>query len=193
MRRDFDGAREQIERARSLLSEYGYHSALTRDWVLATTEVELLAGNPAAVEGVVRAACSELERAGDTAWLATQTAALGEIVYELDRTAEALELSAAAMVTASPGDLPAEVAWRLVRAKALARTGRTGEAEPLVQEALALLEPTDQLNARAKAYLALAELRRCEGRADAEASAFGDARALLTAKGNEALLRHIAS
>jgi DNA-binding SARP family transcriptional activator len=193
MRGDFDGGREQIERARSLLSEFGYHSALTRDWLLAATEVELLAGNPGSVEGVLRAACSELARAGDTAWLATQTAALGEIVYELDRTDEALELSAAAMVTASHGDLPAGVAWRLVRAKALARAGRAGEGEPLVQEALALLEPTDALNARAKAYLALAEVRRYEGQADAEASALAEARALLTTKGNEALLRRIAS
>jgi len=191
MRGDFAGGRDQIEQARSLLVEFGYHSALTRDWVLATTDVELLAGDPASVEGVVRDACGELGRSGDLAWLATQTAALAEIVYELERIDEALELSAAAMVIAAPGDLPAQVAWRLVRAKALARAGRASEAEPLVQEAFALLEPTDELNARAKAYLALAEVRRCEGRTDAEASALADARALLTAKGNEALLQRI--
>jgi len=77
------------------------------------------------------------------------------------------------------------------KAEKAGHIGDRREAEPLVQEAFALLEPTDELNARAKAYLALAEVRRCEGRTDAEASALADARALLTAKGNEALLQRI--
>jgi ATP/maltotriose-dependent transcriptional regulator MalT len=179
----FEPARARLRDARRLLTELGHGAALVRDWVLAATDVELLAGEPEAAESLLREACDELDRAGDSAWLATLTAVLAEAVYAQGRFPEALALSQTALELATRGDLAAELGWRCARAKALARAGEVAEGETLAREALALLAGTDVPGERAKALLALAEVLRIDGRgADADAAA-AEAAALLARKG----------
>jgi tetratricopeptide (TPR) repeat protein len=190
MRGDFAAARAQLHHVRRHFEEFG-RMVLSRDFLLAFTDVETLGGSPAAVEPALREACLQLEEDGDTAWLATQTAALAEVKYGMGRYGEALELSAKAMEAAHPGDVPAQVAWQRVRAKALARDGRANEGEPLAREAFALLEATDELNARALTLLALAEVLELDGRKGESESACAEARELLVRKGNVALLRRL--
>jgi tetratricopeptide (TPR) repeat protein len=190
MRGDFVVAQRQLDRVRAFFEEFA-RMVLTRDFLLALTEVESLAGGGEGLESALRDACIQLERERDTAWLATQTAALAEVVYQAGRHEEALELSQKAMAAAHPGDVPAQVAWRRIRAKALARQGIADEGEALAREALAVLEPTDELNERASTLLALAEVLDLDGRKAESEGALAAAEELLERKGNTALLRRI--
>ena len=65
---------------------------------------------------------------------------------------------------AASDDIGAQFAWRAVRAKALAREGRSTEAKALAREAVALADRTDALNKRAAVLLSLAEVLRAERR-----------------------------
>lgn len=168
-------------------------SGLPRDVANATFEGESLAGDIEHAERILREACAILECEGDTAWLATQTAALAELVGDAGRHGEALALSARAMKLRQEGDLPAEVAWRRARAKAMANLGGVAEAEVLAREALHLLEPTDELTEQARSHLTLAEVLRLADREAEAADETDAARRLLAAKGNVALLERVGS
>jgi tetratricopeptide (TPR) repeat protein len=95
----------------------------------------------------------------------------------------ALELAALAASRAAPADTATQVAWRTGRARALARLGRTAEADRVAREAVSLAEQTDSVDLRANALLYLAEVLEAADR-PVEAASFG-ARAtrLLTRKG----------
>lgn len=77
LRGETDVARERLKRAASLHEEYGHLVALPTVWGRAAGWVELLAGDATAAESILRGACEQLRRSGNTVWLATQTASLG--------------------------------------------------------------------------------------------------------------------
>src|SRR5206468_3604004 len=85
MRGGFGAARESIQRARDIFEELGHRAGLLTDWVLAASEVEMLAGAAQAGEALLRAACESSELAENKAWLATLRALLAEAVYEQGR------------------------------------------------------------------------------------------------------------
>ena len=71
----------------------------------------------------------------------------------------------------APDDIATHVGWRTSRALALARLGRTDEADATAQQAVRMAEQTDSTELRVGALLAIAEVRKGAGRAN-EATPF---------------------
>jgi hypothetical protein len=80
--------------------------------------------------------------------------------------------------------MDAQVGWRRVRAKVLARRGVVEEADRLVHEAMALAARTDYLDLRAQTTADLAEVHRLSNRPQASAAACAEAIRLYEQKGN---------
>ena len=74
--------------------------------------------------------------------------------------------SGVAEASTALNDVDAQLSWRAVRAKLLARGGDIAGAETLAHEAVALAEVTDVLNHRGKVRLDLAEVLRLAGRTE---------------------------
>ena len=109
---------------------------------------------------------------------------LGRTIVERDGPLdEALEMCDRSRELASDGDIATQALWRSVRGRILARTGALVEAEGLVREALAILEPTDAPVLRSEAYVDLGEVLVAAGRIEEARAAYEAARALAEEKG----------
>jgi len=183
----FDAARSHLEEARLGRSEFSDRGTIVTSWTALAGEVELLAGNPARSEQLLAASCAVLRAGGDPEWLATNTAFLAEAVYEQERNAEALALSAESLSIAPKGHLTSRAVALRVQARALARAGRTREARALAAEMIELLEATDALNERAAAFAAAAEVHALAGDAAPAEESWQKAIELFEQKGNVVL------
>jgi tetratricopeptide (TPR) repeat protein len=83
-----------------------------------------------------------------------------------------------------PEDADAQVGWRRVRAKLLARRGDVDEAERLGREAVTIASGTDFLYLRASALADLAEVLRLAGKAQESTDAAKEAIRFWEQKGN---------
>ena len=92
-----------------------------------------------------------------------------------------------------PEDVDAQVGWRRVRAKLLARNAEVEEAERLAHEAMTLVTSTDDLNLRAQTAADLAEVLRIADRPKAAAAAYEQAIRLFEKKGNIVAARRLHS
>ncbi|MEA2418727.1 MAG: hypothetical protein QOE60_933, partial [Thermoleophilaceae bacterium] len=183
---NFEQARELVESGDAILGEIGgLHSAVTQQEAM----VELLAGDLPAAEGRLRRGYDALEAMGEKALLATTAAMLAQALYSQGRHDEAAELSGVSEESAADEDVSAQVGWRSVRAKLLARDDRHEQAHALATEAVELAERTDLLTLRAEAYLDLAEVLAAGGRPDAAGAARETALALYRQKGDVASAR----
>ena len=185
MEGDFDGAREMLARA-ATLAEGGHEVERHSHLLTAAGRIELLAGEPAAAERAIRPACERLERIGELGYLASATPLLLDALYRQGRDDEALQLTERwhpDRLTV-PEDVDAQVGWRSVRAKLLARRGELADAEKLAREAVAQVASTDDIQLRAEALTALAEVLRVAQRHDEAEIALGEALALYEQKGN---------
>jgi class 3 adenylate cyclase/tetratricopeptide (TPR) repeat protein len=183
MRGRFDAARDFIAQAKALASELGDRVALAavmRD----SAFVLMLAGDPVAAEAEVRAGYEILERISDFGHLSSFAPALGETVYAQGRYDEAFHLSEVGERLTIEGDADANVRWRQLRAKTLARRGRFDEAEALAVEAVRLIAATDYLELHADTVMSLSEVLRLADRQSDAASAVREALELYRRKGN---------
>jgi hypothetical protein len=89
-----------------------------------------------------------------------------------------------AQKTGAPDDISTQAGWRLVAAMAAADEGAQREAETLIAEAVALIEPTDFLELRADVYEARAHVEAKAGRPEAWNAALLQALADHESKGN---------
>jgi len=184
MRGDAAESRSRLSIARSLHVEFGFGGGLIRDLPLITAEVDVLAGDDAAAEAILRDTLARLEQEGDRAWSSTVGARLAEVLVDVGRDEEALALCRRAAELASPEDTRAQASRRRAQARALTDVR---EAEALGRQAIALLDGTDEVNEQARAYAALADVLRRAGRAAEAAAARSASAGLLAAKGNHAL------
>ncbi len=197
MQEQFDLAREVIAQAGALAVDHGL-DVLEARAASSAAYVELLAGDARAAELHARAACDLLESAGELGYLASATPSLIGSLIEQGRDEEALGLTERwrpERLTV-PEDVDAQVGWRLVRAKLLARRGDGAEAETLARDALVLVAPTDYLDLRALALADLGAVLRIAGRRDEADAGIREAVALYEQKGNiaaAARLRNLAS
>jgi tetratricopeptide (TPR) repeat protein len=183
MRGRFEAARELITRAKTLTDDLGDlvgMAAVQRH----SAAIEMLAGDPQAAETALRPACEMLERISDWGHLSSHLPDLGDTVYSQGRYEEALELSLKAERITIEGDVDAEIRWRQLRARSLARMGRHDEALALASEAVRSAADTDYLDLHAKARLALAEVLIQAGRVLEATSALNEALDLQRRKGN---------
>jgi DNA-binding SARP family transcriptional activator/tetratricopeptide (TPR) repeat protein len=183
MQGGLDEARALVELDRSILAELGlrYQEAAAAE---AYGLVELLGGDPARAEQLVRSGHDQLVGMGDTGALPTVGALLAETLIELERYDEALRVADDARRQSDEHDLGAQVQWRCAHAKALAWRGRDKRALKTVGEALVLAGRTDFVNLQADASVALAEVHRLGGRAADSVAALTRAVELYKLKGN---------
>jgi predicted ATPase/class 3 adenylate cyclase len=179
----FDEARASCGHSRAIAEEFGLNAWLAA-LPLYTGPIELLAGDPAAAERELRGGYEALIEMGDLGRLSTEAAFLAQALFAQGRHEEAEYFTGVSEGAATPDDAFSQIAWRGVRAKALARRGEAAQAELLAREAVALAEQTDGLTLHGDALLDLAEVLLARGRpTDADAAA-ERALSLYEGKGN---------
>ncbi len=181
---DFEQARATIESARSIYEQLGQTFAATAWGGASSAAIEVLANNPTAAETALREACEACRRANATAFLASYSGKLADVLYLVGRLEEAEEWSSRSRELAMPDDRDAQAWWRTVTSKLVARRGDVHAAAELAAEALAVVEQTDALNLHAKVSLDYAEVLRAGGRRAEAAHAVADAVRLYELKGN---------
>ncbi|MGB2875579.1 MAG: adenylate/guanylate cyclase domain-containing protein [Gaiellaceae bacterium] len=188
MQARFKTARDVVSRAGTLARDHGLEVLLVSHVATSAGFVELLAGDAAASERVLRPACERLEAVGELGFLASAVPKLADALLAQGRDEEALQLTERwrpERLTV-PEDADAHVGWRRVRANLLARRGDFEEAERLAREATAIAGRTDYLDLRAQAAADLAEVLRLADRPKESASALEEAIRLYEEKGNVA-------
>jgi tetratricopeptide (TPR) repeat protein len=163
-----DAARRMIAASRAMVEELGLAQQLLESDVFAGL-IELLEGDAETAEVPLRRAYEGLRERGLGIDAARAAALLGRALLAQGRAAEAEELSHESEALGGD-DLKAAIAWRGVRAEALALRGESEEAVELARAAVAIASATDALLDHADARLALATALRAAGRiADADA------------------------
>jgi len=186
---DFERARELAGRGRAILDDLGTN-VLAASTV--SSEIEMLAGDPAAAERDLRRDFDALTELGETYLRSTVAGDLAQAVYVQGRYDEALDLAAVAEELASADDVISQVFWRSVRAKVLAHRGRADEALPLAEQAVDLIRGTDSPVTLARTLVDLAEVQSLGDRSEAAHDALSEAAALLERKENVVAARRVA-
>ena len=156
-----DAARRMIASSRRMVEELGIMQRLLEADVFAGL-IELLDGDAVAAERCLRGAYEGLRQQGLGTDAGRAAALLGRALLAQDRAAEAEALSRESEALAGD-DLKAAIAWRGVRAEALARRGEHSEAITLARAAVEIAAATDALLDHADARLALAAVLRAAG------------------------------
>jgi tetratricopeptide (TPR) repeat protein len=180
----FDEARTVLAEARAELADRGGGIPLAMATGLTSTEVELLAGDPAAAAAFGEEGCRLFDELGERSFLSTAAGNLAQALYALDRLDEADDWAGRAAELGASDDAITQMLWRQVRAKVLARRGEHGEAERLAREAVATAEETDMLDAQGAVYADLAEVVLLAGRSKDAAEALEQAVERYERKGN---------
>jgi class 3 adenylate cyclase/tetratricopeptide (TPR) repeat protein len=178
---EFQEARNLILRAARLRDELG-GNLVAPVTSLYSSQVEVLAGDPAAAERDLRRDYEKLTRMGERYVLPLVGALLAQAVWALGRDDEAAELAAEAAAAADEQDVETQALLRSVEAKLLARRREAEEALRLAREAVDLLSQTDSPITQATALLDFAEVAEAVGAAEAARQALGEALALLESK-----------
>jgi len=159
-----EAAHRMIASSKKIVEELGILPRLLEADVFAG-RVELLEGDAAAAEQRLRSAYEGLRDHGLRIDAAQAAALLGRALLAQGRAAEAETLSHESEALAGD-DLQAAIAWRGVRAEALASRGEHRTAIDFARAAVELAAATDALLDHAGARLALAAALRAAGRRD---------------------------
>ncbi len=176
-----EAARRMIASSRRMVEELGItHRLLQADQFAG--QVELIEGDPVAAERCLRTAYDGMRELGLGSDAAQCAAQLGRALLAQDRAAEAEAISHESEALAGD-DLQSAIAWRGVRAEALARRGEAERAVELARAAVEIASATDALLFHADARLALAAALRASGRGAEAAAEEARATSLWEAKG----------
>jgi ATP/maltotriose-dependent transcriptional regulator MalT len=184
LRGNLDEARQLVGAANAITSDLGEALTQAADCI-SQALIELLDGDLAAAEDMLRSGYQQLEQMGATGQLASVAAMLARVVLLRGRGDEAEELTRTCERVAAADQVDAQVKWRSIRAIALARRSDAEEAERLAREAVYQVDKTDQLDSRAEARVDLAEVLRLGGRHGEAGRELDRAIAMLKEKGNE--------
>ena len=188
-----DEAREQIRRSSLVLDELNY---LTPSWVYRamSARAKELSGDRAGAEHDLKAAWQGFQELGDAriderainaaTWLAN-------LYCDDGRWEEAAECLAFGADVELAFPTPTALRRLGTRARLAAHRGELAEALELAQRAVEYAAPIDCLNAKADAWLALAEVQRANGAAAEAAAAVAEALQLYEAKGNVAAAANV--
>jgi len=184
----FEDARSLAASARATYEELDWADKVWENYAPIAAEIELLAGDYAAAERLLRENCSLLERWGEHARLATQAARLGEALYRQRRFDEAMRWVEVAERNAASDDASAQYLWRSLRAKGRARDGHFNEADALARRGIEIAASTDAVSPRAEVLLDAAEVGLLSNRAEIAVEWARGAARLLEEKENIAVL-----
>jgi class 3 adenylate cyclase/tetratricopeptide (TPR) repeat protein len=179
----FEEARQLLRKAGEPSSSYGDTLVLVAGFVSAGL-VELLAGQPAAAERVLRRGYRILEEIGGRGQLLHVATLLARALAQQGRDREAVAMTRECERLTAENQVSAQITWRSVRAMALAATGETEAAERLSREAIERADHWDQIDSTAEALADHAEVLRRIGRAEDAISHARQALDLYQAKGN---------
>ena len=174
-------AERLVGRSRRAMDEHG-----ERLWRLSIeiAGVPLRAGDPAAAERELRPAYEALKSMGEKTHFSTLVELLANAVYMRGRYEEAEALTRECEEAAHSNDVHAQIRWRAIRAKAIARKGEFEFADKLGREAVAFAAESDFLNDHADALVDYAEVLRLADRRAEASSAVVSAVTLYEQKGN---------
>jgi DNA-binding SARP family transcriptional activator len=182
---DFERAREAVAEARAIFADLGL-VMFVAGHASAAGFVELHAGDPEAAERELRAGYELVQRAamrGSYFGMGLREE-LAQALYVLGRHDEARALSEESERRSASDDLQAQVQWRAVRAKVLAREERVEEAESLARAGVAIAEQTELVLVHANALLDLGEVLQAAGRPEEAGPFLEDARLIFERKGD---------
>ncbi len=157
-----DPAREQAAEAAQALDGLGMEPGQAT-CLLALGRIEARSGRLGEAESALRRAIELATSAGDRATRLRSAASLAGLLLDSGREQEALHMVEEGGPAPSD-DVPVRVEWEATRARALAASGRSGEANALARRAVTLAEQTDLVDLRARALLDLADVLRISGR-----------------------------
>ena len=178
-----DEARRLIQAGIEYVDERGLVSR-RGNFAVTKAAVELFAGDLEAAQHSYAEAIAIWEALGATSYLSTLAAVRAIVLYQLGRTEEMGEAIRLARENGSPTDIATQGAWRVAAAQRAADEGRRVEAEQLIGEAIALVEPTDFLELRGRVFAAHAHIEARAGRVAGWHSALDRALAEHERKGN---------
>ncbi len=144
-RGDFDGARAEHARAAGLLLEVG-QPVIGLAHSMSRSDVELLAGDPAAAVAHLEPAARELERLGETGYRSSICARLPLAYHELGRYEDAERMTVESVEAAAADDLEPLIMSNSVRAMLRARAGDREGAIASIDDALRLARTTDWID-----------------------------------------------
>jgi class 3 adenylate cyclase/tetratricopeptide (TPR) repeat protein len=186
MRGNIELGRELVTNAQAAARELGLEvDVSSADNALAY--IAILDGDPTAAERHVAASVSTYRAMGDLGHLSSYAPMLAEVVSDQGRHEEALALVEEGRRATIEGDTDAEIHWRRIRAKALARMGRIEEALPIAEEAARLARESDDLDKLARTLLDHAEVLRRAGDHERSADLAAEAADVSERKGNVVL------
>jgi class 3 adenylate cyclase/tetratricopeptide (TPR) repeat protein len=187
---DFDTARDLYRSSQAKLEELraGIHALSTS---LDAARVELLAGDDAAAEQLLRRDFDALNAVGEKYSLSSVAGLLAHAVERQGRIDEADEITRIAEEISAPDDLDAQALWRGARARVLARRGQHAEALALAREAVEMRTQVDTIIDRVDALMDLAEVLRRSGDEAGAETALRDALEVASGKGDVVTERRI--
>ena len=179
----FDQARARAESSRRPMEEFGRRILLGAQRRYAG-QIELLAGDAAAGEALLRDGFRTLRELGERGNAASVAAFLARALQALGRDDEADATAAEALDLGSPEDVEMRVYAQLARAGACLAVGAVDRALAIARDGVDLAERTDASTMRGDALLELGRALRGAGREDDADEVARRALDLYEAKGN---------
>ncbi len=183
MRGDFDRGWELLAASQASAREFGLDGDQLTGSITAG-RMAMLEGDPVRAEHEFAGVLGSFRDIGDIGHLSSLAPLLADALYAQGRDDEALSLTEEAERLSIEDDMDAQVHWRRVRAKVLARGGRLDEALALATGAADMARRSDDLDKRGQALLDLAEVLGRAGRSREASAAIREAVDAFQRKGN---------
>jgi tetratricopeptide (TPR) repeat protein len=112
---------------------------------------------------LLKEGCEVLRGLGERGYLSSATSKLADAVYAQGRLEEAERLTQEAQGLATADDTDAQIRWRTIKAKLLARRGQFQAAQRLADEAVALVSQTGWGSLTGEVLVGKAEVSQLAG------------------------------
>jgi tetratricopeptide (TPR) repeat protein len=180
----FDEARAGLREGLAILFELGHQWWAEGVMGQLAAFIERQAGDLEAARDLLEDSVRAADAIGERAYSSTTVALLADVLCELGRFDEAIEMSQVSQDRSSPDDVMSEVLWRSARGRGRAAQGRAREADELMDRALELIAATDMVGVHGDIWRHTADLRATLGRPpNDQAAALTEAERLYAAKG----------
>jgi tetratricopeptide (TPR) repeat protein len=184
MQGEFESAREEYRRARTMLEELGWNFVAAIGSIV-SGPIEMLASDAVAAETELRRDYDALDHMGERNYISTVAGYLAEALYRQGRFDESGRYANFSAEIAAPDDVMTQVLWRSVSAKLLARQGKFAEAESVARQALELIRRSDDvIDDQANTLMDLAEVLEIAGKPEEAMPLAAEALQLYERKGN---------